>query len=187
MKGISVMSKNILITGGASSGKARWAATYLAACDYVLYLRAGEAVNVDTLNRIEYSNKQHGVEWDIVTNVTSDPTQYFTDHKFVIFDSLGSYTSKIVKEMCPDDDHMTEEMRKEIEKRVISDVTGMIEAIKAKDGSIIIITLETGFSVIPENHAQAMFRVILGNVNQRIANVSDEVYFSASGIQFRIK
>ena len=63
----------------------------------------------------------------------------------------------------------------------------MIDAIKEKDGSMIIITLETGFSVIPENRAQAVFRVILGNVNQRIANISDEVYFSASGIQFKIK
>ncbi len=181
------MSKNILITGGAASGKTRWAVTYLAACDYVLYLRTSDAVDADTLNRIEYSNNQHGVEWDIVTGVVSDPTQYFTDHKFVIFDSLGAYTSKIIKEMCPNDEDMTEELRKEIEKKVISDVTAMIEAIKEKDGSMIIVTLETGFSVIPENRAQAVFRVILGNVNQRIANISDEVYFSASGIQFKIK
>lgn len=181
------MSKNILITGGAASGKTRWAVSYLAACDYVLYLRTGDAVDADTLNRIQYGNKQHGVEWDIVTDVVSDPSQYFTDHKFVIFDSLALYTSKTIKRMCPNSDEMTEEQRKEIERAVISDVTTMLEAIKEKGGNMIIITLETGFSVNPENRSQALFRVILGNVNQRIANTCDEVYFSASGIQFKIK
>ncbi len=187
MKGLLAMAKNILITGGAESGKTRWAITHLAACDYVLYLRTGDAVDADTMNRIQYDNNKNGVEWDIVTNVVSNPSQYFTDHKFVIFDSLAAYTSKVINELCQNPEEMTEEMRKEIEKRIISDITDMLEKIKELSGSMIIITLETGFSVNPENHSQAMFRVILGNVNQRIANMSDEVYFSASGIQFKIK
>ena len=47
------MSKTILITGGAASGKSRWAVSYLAACDYVLYLRTADEVDKDTLGRIE--------------------------------------------------------------------------------------------------------------------------------------
>ncbi|MBE6901005.1 MAG: hypothetical protein E7478_00865 [Ruminococcaceae bacterium] len=181
------MANNILITGGAASGKSRWAVTQFAACDYVLYLRVGEAVDADTMQRIKYGNEKHGVEWDIATGAYSKPVDFFTDHKFVIFDSLSSYTSRIIDEMCPDIESMGEDMRKEIEKRVISDVTDMMNCIQEKKGSMIIITLETGFSVTPENHAQALFREILGNVNQRIANTCDEVYFSASGIQFKIK
>ncbi|MBQ9948368.1 MAG: bifunctional adenosylcobinamide kinase/adenosylcobinamide-phosphate guanylyltransferase [Oscillospiraceae bacterium] len=181
------MSKTILITGGAASGKSRWAATHFSACDYVLYLRAGEYVDKDTLNRIEYGNKQHGVEWVIVTDTDNEPQKYFNDHKFIIFDSLGSYTSRIIDEMCPDPARMSESLRKDIEKRVINDMTDMYQHIRDIEGCIIIITVETGFSVTPENRSQAIFREILGNVNQRIANMSDEVYFSASGIQFKIK
>ncbi len=181
------MAKNILITGGAASGKSRWAVTNFSACDYVLYLRAGDVVDADTLNRIEFGNNKNGVEWDIVTGAKKDPASYIEDHKFVIFDSLGTYTSGIISEMCPDIANMDEEMRKLIEKRVISDITEMHDKIVDIQGSMIIITVETGFSVTPENRAQALFREILGNVNQRIANMSDEVYFSASGIQFKIK
>ena len=50
-----------------------------------------------------------------------------------------------------------------------------------------IITLETGFSVSPADPRQKALRRIIGYINQRIANSSDEVYFSASGIQFKIK
>ncbi len=181
------MAKNILITGGAASGKSRWAVTHFSACDYVLYLRTGDAVDVDTLNRIEYGNKKNGVEWDIVTGATNNLVDYIKDHKFVILDSLGTYTSGVARQICPNEEDMTEEIRKQIERQVIADITAMQEHIHEIQGSMIIITVETGFSVTPGNRSQAIFRETLGNVNQRIANMSDEVYFSASGIQFKIK
>lgn len=181
------MSKSILITGGAASGKSRWAVTHFAACDYVLYLRTGAAVDSDTMHRIEYSNKQNFVEWDILTGITSDPAEQIGDHKFVIFDSLHAYTQLVIDEMCPDIEKLDEDKKKAIEKRVIDDVVAMREKLEEKGGNMIIITLETGFSVKPDNIAQAAFRDILGKINQRIANTSDEVYFSASGIQFKIK
>ena len=80
-----------------------------------------------------------------------------------------------------------EEGRKAVERRVIDDVMLMREKIDELGGCMIIITLETGFSVTPTDPWAAEFRRILGAVNQRIANTSDEVYFSASGIQFKIK
>ena len=181
------MSKTILITGGASSGKSRWATTYPEACDYVLYLCPSEKIDTDTLNRIEYGNKQNLVEWDIVPGITENPAEKFTDHKFVIFDSLAAYTSEIIDKMCPDPSDISHDKEKEIEKSIVKDVTDMFDAIAAIEGTMVIITLETGFSIAPENKAQAVFRRILGVVNQRIANMCSEVYLSASGIQFKIK
>lgn len=181
------MSKTILITGGAASGKSRWAVSYLAACDYVLYLRTADAVDKDTMNRIEYSNKQNYVEWDIRTGITENPAEQITDHKFVIFDNLAAYTSQVISQMCPDVSEIDELTKKAIERKVIDDVTEMYDKIMVIDGNMITITLETGFSVTPEDRAQAVFREILGNINQRIANMSNEVYLSASGIQFQIK
>ena len=87
------MPKSILITGGAASGKSRWAATSYSHYDYVLYMRTGEAVDPDTLHRIEYSNNQNGVDWDIVEGVYDDPAGRIGDHKFVIFDRLSDYAS----------------------------------------------------------------------------------------------
>lgn len=181
------MSKTILITGGAASGKSRWAVSYFSACDYVLYLCTGDEIDADTKRRIEYGNKQNYVEWDIKTGANESPAEYITDHKFVILDSLASYTSKTIERMCPDISKLDFEMQKEIEKKVIDDITAMYDQIMVIDGSMIIITIETGFSVTPENREQRAFREIIGAVNQRIANMSNEVYLSASGIQFQIK
>ena len=82
---------------------------------------------------------------------------------------------------------MTVDLKKEIERKIIQDISDIYDQVMVIDGSMIVITLETGFSVMPDNREQQIFREILGTVNQRIANMSNEVYLSASGIQFRIK
>lgn len=181
------MSKTMLVTGGAASGKTRWAVSYFSACDYVLYLCVTDAVDNDTMNRIEYGNKQNFVEWDIKTNADTNLAEYVTDHKFVILDNLAAYVSKVIGRMCPNPDDMTVELKKEIEQQVIRDIGDIYDQVMVIDGSMIVITLETGFSIMPANREQQNFREILGTVNQRIANMSNEVYLSASGIQFRIK
>lgn len=181
------MSKSILITGGAASGKARYAVTGFAAFDYVLYMRMGEEVDADIRHRIEFDNKKNGVEWDVISSSSLSPVDEVKDHKFVIFDSLSSYTRMIMKELCPDGKAPGDEEKKNIEKRIIDDISALRDKVGENRGSVMITTLETGFSVMPEDGYHAAYREIVGRVNQRIANSSDEVYFSASGIQFKIK
>lgn len=182
------MADSILITGGAASGKARFAVTNFAAFDYVLYLRVGESLDPDITNRINFSTEQNGVEWDIVNKDTLTPADEVKDHKFVIFDGVATYAKLVMddvlaKEKC----ELNDEFKKRIEKQVIDAVTDMRYKVGENQGSIIIITLETGFSVKPTDPVQAVYREIMGRVNQRVANSCEEAYFSASGIQFKIK
>ncbi|MGN1341011.1 MAG: bifunctional adenosylcobinamide kinase/adenosylcobinamide-phosphate guanylyltransferase [Oscillospiraceae bacterium] len=181
------MSKSILITGGSASGKSRWAVTNYSHYDYVLYLRTGDAVDPDILHRIEYGNNQNGVEWDIVEGVTENPAEKIGDHKFVIMDRLNDYAEIVMDRMCPDIGSMNDEMMKSIERSIIADIESMRERIDELDGSMTIITLETGLSIMSDDPRQTALMRIIGVINQRIANTSNEVYFSASGIQFKIK
>lgn len=180
------MARTILMTGGASSGKSRWAVSQFAACDNVLYICPGE-LDEDTRNRIQFSNTKNYVEWDIRENVVSNPQSLIHKHKFVVFDNLNKYTDVVISQMCPDISKMTPELEKEIEKRIIDDVLGMHDEIRLIEGDVVVITLETGFSAEPQDPAVRSKRKILGMVNQRIANTSSDVYLSASGIQFKIK
>ena len=63
----------------------------------------------------------------------------------------------------------------------------MITVAPELNGAMVIVTIEPGFSPCPKDKEQLYFREIMGAVNQRIANTAQEVYLSASGIQFRIK
>lgn len=180
------MSRTTLITGGAASGKSRWAISYFEACNNVLYLDTSPKIDQDTLSRIKYSNEHNMVEWEIIANV-QEPLDFIKDHKFFILDNLASYTSNVIKSMCPNVELLNNRMMKEIQKKIIDDITSVMNEIVELDANLIIITIEPGFSVTPMNKEQQNFREILGAVNQRIANICNEVYLSASGIQFKIK
>lgn len=181
------MAMMILVTGGSASGKSRWATTKFAAYDNVLYLCAAGQLAEDTRRRIEYDNKRNYVEWDINTSVVANPDSYYKGHKFAIFDNLATYTLNTFQEMCPDVEKFNEEMSRQIQKKVVDEVLDLYEAVKLSEGTLIVETLETGFSITPDNKEQAAFRRVLGLINQRIANCATEVYLSVSGIQFKIK
>ena len=181
-----VMAKISLITGGSRSGKSRWAASYFEACDNVLYMCVPEEMDPDISERIRWSNEHHFVEWVIKKGFDiNDPE--IEMHKFYIFDDIATFTSKRINEMCPDVEAATPEIKKEIQRTIIDDISDLISRVQVNDGNMIIITFEPGYSVIPDNPQQRFFRDILSGVNQRIANISSEVYLSVSGIQFKIK
>lgn len=181
------MANSILITGGASSGKSRFAVTSFAAFDYVLYLRIEDEINPDITNRIAYNSKNYGVEWDVVCKKTLSPSEEVKDHKFAIFDSVAAYTRNVISNTCHSIEDLTEDTKKAIEKRVIDEIKMFCDKVVENRGQCIIITLETGFSVKPADKGEAIYRDILGRINQRIAHTSDEAYFSVSGIQFKIR
>lgn len=182
------MSRSLLITGGAASGKSRFAVSYFAGCDNVLYLKVGGDPDHDVRKRIDFDNEKRGVEWNIVSTDSKTPSKELGDHKFVIFDSLSSLTRLAMRDI-PKDELKSEAVRKDLEKHLFDEAEAVLEKMQEINGNIVIITVETGFSEHPdkEDAYTTVYRDVLGRLNQRIANSTDEVYFSASGIQFKIK
>ena len=180
------MASITLITGGASSGKSRWAISYFRTCDNVLYMSTNPELQAETLHRLEYSNKENDVKWEIINNV-NDPASLIKDHKFFIFDDLGGYVSNVMKETAKDINEITKEETDKVRSIVVNNIIESMNKVEALNGALVIITIEPGFSVIPELKSQLAFRDIMGFVNQRIANTAQEVYLSVSGIQFKIK
>jgi adenosylcobinamide kinase/adenosylcobinamide-phosphate guanylyltransferase len=140
----------------------------------------------DTLRRIEYNCKERDIEWDIRLKA-DNLAEIATGRKFSILDNLGAYVNRITAEMCPDNSDMDNDIRRSIEKRAIDDIVALMTAVRETNGNIVIISTELGFCPIPSQKEARWFREILGNVNQRIANLSNEVFLSASGITFKIK
>jgi adenosylcobinamide kinase/adenosylcobinamide-phosphate guanylyltransferase len=180
------MASITLITGGAASGKSRWAISYFRTCDNVLYMSTSPELQTETLHRLEFSNKENNVKWELINNVT-DPVSLMKDHKFFILDDLGGYVSNTMRDMVKDIDNISKEEEDKIRTTVVNNVIGCMNKVEELNGALVIITIEPGFSVMPLNSAQTAFRDIMGFVNQRIANTAQEVYLSVSGIQFKIK
>ena len=180
------MASITLITGGASSGKSRWAISYFRTCDNVLFMNTSPEMPEDTLHRLEYSNKENNVTWEVINNVT-DPLSVMHDHKFFILDDLSGYVTYTMKSMAKDLNNITKDELQKIRTTVVNNVIDCMNRVEELNGALVIITIEPGFSVMPMSNEQAAYRDLMGAVNQRIANTAQEVYLSVSGIQFKIK
>ncbi|MDR2533058.1 MAG: bifunctional adenosylcobinamide kinase/adenosylcobinamide-phosphate guanylyltransferase [Oscillospiraceae bacterium] len=180
------MAKITFITGGTASGKTRWAVTNFAACDNVLYMAVAGKLDSDTARRVEFNCKERDVEWDIKLSA-ENLAEMARGRKFSILDNLGAYVNRIAAKKCPDISDIDNEIRREIEQQAIAEITELLTAVRESNGNLIIISTELGYCPLPAEKEARWFREILGNVNQRIANISNEVYLSASGITFKIK
>ena len=63
----------------------------------------------------------------------------------------------------------------------------LMSEVKSSGGTLVIISAETGFAPAPFDVTDSIYREALCTVNQRIANMADEAYFSFSGLQLRVK
>ena len=180
------MARTFLITGGANSGKARWAISYFESCDNVLYVTSNSDIDDDTKKRMDYSTKENYVTWEAVRHDGKPADIVDDDHKFYIYDGLPEYVLSLLG-ISSDEDEVSDEKIEAVTKQAIEDITGLIEKAGQNDANLIIITLEAGFSVNPFASGQRAFRDCLSSVNQRIANIADGVYLSVSGIQMQIK
>ena len=122
----------------------------------------------------------------VINNVT-DPVECIKDHKFFIFDDLGSYVENLMRRSVKDIHNITHDEYEKIRSTAVNNVIECMNKVIALNGALVIITVEPGFSVNPLDGEQTAFRDILGAVNQRIANTAQEVFLSVSGIQFKIK
>ncbi len=74
----------------------------------------------------------------------------------------------------------------DVEKRE-RELNSFIDALKSFKKDTILVTNEVGFSVIPENPLARQFIDFSGMANQKIQEVSKEVYLVVSGLEVRLK
>lgn len=180
------MAKIIFVTGGVQSGKARWAVNYFGSMDHVKYMCIYENLEDTISDRINFHCEKNAVAWAIETNAKS-LEKLVKGHKFAILDNLAEYTNRAIREKCSNLKDLTAEIGLEAEKQVIDEITELIWEVKEIDGTLLILSVELGFSPVPADRAQRIYRRVLGSVNQRIANQSSEVYLMVSGIPSKIK
>ena len=84
-------------------------------------------------------------------------------------------------------DRIPIEAQRQVEETVLDELHVLGGGVSTLDGTLVIVTNEVGLSIVPENHVARVYRDILGNVNQRVAALCDEVYLVVCGIPVKIK
>jgi adenosylcobinamide kinase/adenosylcobinamide-phosphate guanylyltransferase len=167
----------ILITGGARSGKSKYAEQRAAALgSRWLYIATAEAKDDEMARRIAAHRKRRGRAWTTV----EEPVQLAetllawrgrTDCALV--DCLTLWLSNL--------------LFRGGENQVEENVETLVRSLPQLDFPVVFVTNEVGAGIVPDNPLARQFRDLAGWTNQRIAAAANEVVLMVAGIPLTVK
>ena len=180
---------NILITGGARSGKSRFAQELAARSNEpVLFVATAVAGDEEMRQRIEEHRRSRPAAWstlEVTTDIGSHIKQKIGGTRLVIVDCITLLVSNIFSQYSRQADEQIDASL--IEREVTAEIDKLLECISYTDASFIIVINEVGTGLVPANKVSRLYRDLLGKANQMLAARADEVYLMVSGLPLRIK
>lgn len=174
-----MVSRRILVTGGIRSGKSRYAESLLANAPAVTYIAPGPrpdpAVDADWARRIAGHRARRPASW--TTLETDDlPAALRAGHPAVLVDSLGTWLTATIDRL-----RTWNEPLPTWQGRFDAQLTDLVAAWRSGSGLAVAVTEEVGWGLVAEHRSGRIFTDLLGEVNQAIAAVSDEVTLVVAG------
>ncbi len=163
----------ILVLGGASSGKSSFALSLAEGSR--LYVATCEFFDEEMEEKIRRHREERGDVWDLVEEplIVPEALSQAKEYDTVVVDSVTVWVGNML-------------FRGMGRKKILSEIDRTLEVAKSLK-KVIFVSDEVGMGIVPENPISRRFRSILGEVNQRVAKGSEEVYVVFSGIPVRIK
>lgn len=186
-------SRIIFITGGARSGKSRFAITEASKIiGRRAYIATAEPLDDEMKERIERHKMERGDEWDTYEEPIEIATvlQEIRDrYNVIVLDCMTMWLSNLLIGT------QNTEYRIQTAEAEIKDFLETIKSLKnsfvrnpsSNNCSMFIVSNEVGMGIVPDNEMARRFRDLAGFLNQKVAEIADEVYFLVSGIPLKIK
>lgn len=165
----------ILILGGARSGKSRFALERARAVGLSpLFLATAERRDEEMAARIARHRAERGGDWRTVEEprriaevIGREPGQV------IVVDCLTLWIANL----------MGDDPAAEVEPAVAE----LIAALAERRSAVVAVSNEVGMGIVPENALGRAFRDAAGRMNQRVAELANEVTLLVAGQPFRVK
>ena len=141
------------------------------------FLATGEPLDAEMDRRIRAHKKARGKEWQAV-EIPLYMTEWFRSkgsrYSGVVVDCLTLWLSNLLREGVRS-------------RQILVRLKELLEASRAVPGHVVMVSNELGLGLVPGDPSSRQFRTLAGQVNQRVAEAADEVYFVVSGMPIRLK
>lgn len=168
------MSKTILITGGARSGKSAIAEAHtLALGQPAIYIATAEIRDDEMAERVALHQARRGPEWETLAAPMDlcGALRNSDGRGPRLVDCLTLWLTNL--------------MLAEHDWRAAGDELAAL--LPRLADPVVLVTNEVGAGIVPENALARAFRDAAGLLNQQIAQVADEVYMAVAGLPMKVK
>ncbi len=171
--------KIIFITGGARSGKSSFAIREASLIPgRKVFIATAQATDDEMVERIERHQRDRDPVWETLEEplqVSKAIEEMSERYDVLILDCLTIWLSNVMWSGADID----------------LEIENLIRSLERFSGSsssqLFIVSNEVGMGIVPANEMARKFRDLAGILNQKIAKVSSEVYWTVAGIPVRIK
>lgn len=195
--------KLIYVTGGAKSGKSKFAEDLLLSLnsgkEKNIYLATSQVFDEEMEMKVLIHKERRQDKWETIESYKdfsnslksafvkekSQGERVFKNNMLV--DCLTNMVSNIIfEDLTIDWEKPTKKQLQSSDRQVEKEVLSLIENLE-KFNYVVIVSNELGMGIVPATPLGRYFREIAGKMNQLIAEKADEVYFVVSGIPMKIK
>ncbi|GAC1554542.1 MAG: bifunctional adenosylcobinamide kinase/adenosylcobinamide-phosphate guanylyltransferase [Herpetosiphon sp.] len=173
------MSKVVLFTGGARSGKSRCAEQYAAQhAAAVLYLATGAAGDDEMQQRIALHRSRRPADWRTRERPSALGAALVAQPRgtVVLLDCLTLLVSNLLF-AYPNDP----------EPAVDHEIATLLVAARERELILIVVTNEVGMGIVPEHAVSRLYRDLLGRAAQQVAAAAAEVYLVVAGMPVEVR
>ena len=169
-----MVKKVILITGGARSGKSRYAEELaLSLSRNPVYVATAHVWDEEFRQRVKKHQERRGPEW---TNIEEEKELSLHDltGRVAVIDCITLWCTNVFFEMQETD-------------AALAALKAEFDRFTAHNATYIFVTNEIGMGGVSDNAVQRKFTDLQGWMNQYVAGKADEVILMVSGIPLKVK
>ena len=167
----------ILVLGGARSGKSSWAQGHTEKhYRSHLFLATARILDQEMAERVRHHQASRGPHWGLIEEPLeiADALMNQCRHvEGVLVDCLTVWLGNVLVEKG--------------ENEVSRYQEGLLEALGARHGSVVLVSNEVGMGIVPATPLGRGFRDMAGRLNQKIVAMADRVVFLVAGLPMVLK
>ncbi|HEY1901125.1 MAG TPA: bifunctional adenosylcobinamide kinase/adenosylcobinamide-phosphate guanylyltransferase [Terracidiphilus sp.] len=167
-----------LVLGGVRSGKSRWAQEFAGNAARVAYVATAQALDAEMREKIRRHRAErpsHWQTWEEPLELGHVVGEHAAAFDVLLVDCLTIFVANLLEAAEGD--------RTSVERRI----EAFLEALRVAPSSIVLVSNEVGSGVVPPYPAGRRFRDALGELNQRVAAIADNVVLLVAGLPLALK
>jgi len=166
-----------LIVGGVSSGKSRYAQTLAQSSSPVVFIATAQPIDDEMKLKIQRHRVQRPSNWTTIEEpfkLEATIVQSGSSSSFLVIDCITTFTANLLQTDMPRDE-------------ILEKIDGICRALRELKCSAAVVSNEVGSGIVPSFPSGRAFRELLGEANQRIARVVDNVVLMVAGCPLPVK
>ncbi|HEX3014969.1 MAG TPA: bifunctional adenosylcobinamide kinase/adenosylcobinamide-phosphate guanylyltransferase [Desulfobacteria bacterium] len=181
------MGQIILVTGAARSGKSSFAEALAASSGKeITYFATAQADDAEMAERIRRHRASRPSSWPTIEEPLDVPARLadlLNCDRVVLLDCLTLWLSNLLLQQLDAQGELLPGFQQKIEQQV----TKLVEIAQRGPATLICVSNEVGWSVVPENKLARVYRDLTGRANQAVARAAGKVYLVVAGYPLEIK